>query len=126
MVWSSQVELPKGLLELEERARVKPLFLDGRVFSVYDQLTKEDKKQEGEIIQALRKAFSMSLFEACKTLKAKKWRLRESVNVRLAEIKTLISLMGVSDSSGLIHPELMSMMPEDVNSRMRATPGVDE
>ena len=48
-VWLKQAQLAKSLLKLKDLAVVIPLFLDGPAFTVYDQLSDEDKADATKI-----------------------------------------------------------------------------
>ncbi|QQP40881.1 Uncharacterized protein FKW44_015076, partial [Caligus rogercresseyi] len=96
-VWIKQAELAGTLLGIEDLSVVIPMFMDGKAFSVYDQLGEEEKRDHHRIFDSLRNAFSLGPFAAFEELTRKKWNPGESIEVFLAERKKFISLMGVKD-----------------------------
>ncbi|QQP56627.1 Uncharacterized protein FKW44_001351, partial [Caligus rogercresseyi] len=124
-VWIKQVDIAKDLLGLDDLSRIIPLFLEGNAFAVYDQLSEEGKKDEAVIKQALLNAFSMSKFEAFSELCTKKWEPGVSVDVHLAQVRSLVNLVGKGGMDEVVKVAFVTSLPSGVSSQLQATPKIE-
>ncbi|QQP50304.1 Uncharacterized protein FKW44_011262, partial [Caligus rogercresseyi] len=93
--WLEQVELAKELFEIDNMAKVIPFFMDGEAFEVFKQLAPEDKGVEGKIKDALTRAFAVSKWTAYEEFCGRRWRMDETVEAFLTDLKRLARISGM-------------------------------
>lgn len=96
--WIKKLELVAQLQKVKDLASFLPLFLAGGAFAVYDGLDDGTKADYAKLKQALREAFSVHPLLAYEQFVARRLLPGESVDVFLADLKRLGSLV---DGSGL-------------------------
>lgn len=122
--WLEKFELVCYLRKIEDLHCVVPLRLSGGAFSVYQQISVEDKKEYEKIKSALISAFAVDKFTAYDEFISRKIRPGEAVDVYLSELKRLASIIGnVSDS--VVMCAFVNGLPEQVRRLLRAGSRVD-
>jgi hypothetical protein len=92
--WVQKVELVAKLQKVGNLAAFVPLFLTGGAFAVYQGLDEVTRSDYGRLKSALLAAFSLNAFSAYEQLTTRSLRSGESVDVYLAELSKLQSLIG--------------------------------
>lgn len=117
--WLDKAELICQLRGETELHAVIPLRLTGGAFSVYQQLSAEDKKEHKKVKDALLRAFAVDRFQAYDEYICRKLRQGESVDVYLADLRRLASLFGgVSDTA--LACGFVAGLPERARHALRA------
>ena len=77
-----------------------PLFLDGKAYIVWDELSADDKKNLGAIKDAVVAAFSMMAAQAYQAFCDRRLHFEESVDAYAADLKRLLRLSGEESRRG--------------------------
>ena len=108
--WLEKVELVCQLRDAEITLII-PLRLTDGAFAVYQQLPENTKKKPADLKKALTDAFAADQFTAYDEFIGRKLKVNESVDVFLADLRTLSSLFwGVSDT--VLCCAFVSSLPE--------------
>ena len=67
-----------------------PLFLEGKTFLVWDELSNDEKKDAGRVKSALEAVFSLTHVQAYKCFTKRNLRMDESVDSYAADLKRLL------------------------------------
>ena len=117
--WLDKADLICKLRGETELHTVIPLRLTGGAFSVYQQLSAEEKKDHDKVKDALLRAFAVDRFQAYDEYICRKLRPAESVDVYLADLRRLASLFGgVSDTA--LACGFVAGLPERARHALRA------
>lgn len=117
--WLEKVELVCKIRKISDLAVVIPLRLTGGAFSVYQQLTEDQKKSADDIKKALKFAFGVDSFTAYEQFVKRQIKEGESVDVYLADLKRLCSLFGCSNEK-LLACAFTAGLPDRVKQALRA------
>ena len=124
MEWINKLELVARLQNIENLCTFLPLFLTGGAFNVYQSLSEEDKQDYGRLKKVFVNAFSVDQYTAYEKLKNRKLRMNESVDVYLAELRYLTSLVcrktPLSDCEELIKVAFVSGLPDATKNQLKA------
>ena len=102
--WLEKVELTCRLRSVTELENVIPLRLTGGVFSVYQQLSAEEKRDANKILkEVLCTAFAADKYTAHDQIISRKLRAGESVDVFLSDLSRLAQLFGGLSEKGLTY-----------------------
>lgn len=118
-VWLQKVKLVAELRKLTQLEALIPLYLEGAAFSVYNELSEDDKKVAAKIEECLLRAFAQSMFSAFDTLRSRSWKAGEAVDVYLADLRRLAGLAGIHDEA-FIRCSFVCGLPLDVSVQLRA------
>ena len=121
--WFNKVELVAKLRNVQNLESVVPLFLEGKAFSVYNELSDSRKGKIDDIKTALFQAFSLDAFQAYEQFSRRVW-LDESVDVYLSDLRRLARLANIS-SDVLILRAFVVGLPTVVSRELRATSKLD-
>ena len=88
--WLEKPELVCSLRGIISMETVLPLRPTGGGFTVYQQLTEEDKRDSEKIKFALRTAFAVDSFTAYELFVSRRLQPGETVDVFLAELRRLL------------------------------------
>ena len=110
-VWLKQANLTKSLLKLKDLAVVIPLFLDGPIFAVYDQI--KEKRDADKINLALRTAFACDKFLAYDEFRNRQilfylFSCLLTINLKLIKVHVEIKIVNkeaATKRSTLLHPQ---------------------
>ena len=117
--WLEKLELVCKLRGITELHNVAPLRLTAGAFSVYQQLTSEDKEKYKSIKAALISAFATDKFLAYEQFVARKLRDGEPVDVYLADLRRLAEHFGGIPDDGL-SCAFVAGLPEAARHVLRA------
>ena len=117
--WLKKAKLACSLQGYGDPVTVLPLFLSGPAFTLYDQLTEDNKKSMDEVEKALINAFSLNKFAAYEQFRRRDWHRGETVDTFMAELRRLLSLSNI-DCEELVIQAFIVGLPPDVSGRMRA------
>ena len=96
-----------------------PLHLTDGAFSVYQQLSTEDKRETARVKMALKFAFGLDSFTAYEKFVKRQIKEGESVDVYLADLKRLSSLFGCT-SEKLVSCAFTAGLPDRTKQALRA------
>ena len=117
--WLEKVELTCRLRSVTELENVIPLRLTGGAFSVYQQLSAEEKRDANKIKEVLCTAFAADKFTAYDQFISRKLRGGESVDVFLSDLRRLAQLFGGLSETGLTCA-FVAGLPEGARHTLRA------
>ena len=125
-VWVEKLELVAKLQEVEDMLKFVPLFLSGPAFAVYQQLSDATKKDYGMLKAELTVAFSTNAFASYEQLRSRVLLEGESVDVYLADLRRLVTLMGQRDADPLLRCAFVAGLPEDVAMQLKSTVDINK
>lgn len=123
--WLEKVELVAELQGIDKLETFLPLFLEGPAFSVYKQLGESTKKTYTELKDALLKAFGASSFHAYEQLMNRRLMDGETVDVFLADLVRLTTLIGLEKAEPLIRCAFVLGLPSEVACHVRSVMAVE-
>lgn len=124
-VWVEKLELVARLQRITDKLAFLPLFLSGPAFSVYQQLSEEVRADYDELKKELIKAFSTNPFTSYDQLRSRVLAEGESVDVYLADLRRLVSLMGQTHSDPLLRCVFVTGLPTEVSVQLRSLADVE-
>ena len=124
-VWMRQVKLASELLNVEDAAKIIPLFLEGDAFAIYEDLSEADKKDKTKIEEALVRAFGLDPFRAYEQFSRRTLQSGECVDAYLMDLKRLAGLAKIK-SDALIRVAFTVGLPKRVSTLLRAYSNVNE
>jgi hypothetical protein len=123
--WLEKVEIVCKLIGVTDLASVVPLRLTYGAFAVYQQLAETDKEDFYRIKEALLKAFAVDAFTAYEQFVARKLKHGEAVDVYLAELRRLSTLIGGLPDKA-IACAFVSGLPGEVRRMLRSSTRMDD
>lgn len=123
--WLEKVELVASLQKIEKLENFVPLFLSGSAFAVYKQLPESDRTVYKKLKERLIQAFGSNKFEAYEFLQRRVLESGETVDVFVADLKRLVSLMGQSEPEPLLKCAFVSGLPNDVAVQLKSISAVE-
>ena len=117
--WVSKIKLVAKLQKIEDISSFLPLYLEGPAYAIYDQLSDADKLDITKIEAVILTAFEHDRFKAYELFKKRIWKVGESVDVYLADLKQLAKAALV-DSLAVIYLAFITGLPSDVSTALRA------
>ena len=117
--WLAKVELVCKLREISDLSMVIPLRLTGGAFSVYQQLSDDEKKDAEAVKRALKCAFGLDSFSAYEKFTKRQIKDGESVDVYLADLKRLSSLFSCNNEK-VVACAFTAGLPDRVKQALRA------
>ena len=124
--WLKKVKLVARLRSIDDLATVIPLFLEGPAFALFDQIAEKDQGDAAQIEKVLLQAFAQDQFSAYESFRQRNWVAGETVDVYLADLRRLASLVGVGTDERLILSAFVVGLPQDVSAQLRASSQVDQ
>ena len=121
--WLEKVKLVAKLKEVKKLAAFIPLYLEAEAFSVYNQLSAEDKDDENKIEQALLSAFACDLYKAYDSLRQRCLKDGESVDAFVADLRRLARMAKVEHDQ-VIQSAFVCGLPYDVSNTLRSSSGI--
>lgn len=120
--WLSKFETIAALKEIVELHKVVPLFLTGAAYAVYEQLSEAERSSYNGIKSALLTAFSADPFRAYAMLKERRLAPGEAVDVYLADVRKLVSLMRLPPTAGepLVRCAFVEGLPSECRVQLMA------
>lgn len=123
--WIRKLELVAQLQNLDHLENYLPLFLSAGAFAVYEALDDAVKKDYSKLKSALMSAFSMNCFVAYEQLMSRRLDSAEAVDVFLADIRRLASLVCPNPPEALIKCAFVCGLPAAVKSQLQAVAALD-
>ena len=121
--WLNKLELVAKLRGLDRLENVIPLFLEGSAYSLYTELSEEDKQSEQAIKRRLVEAYGVNPYQAYEQFIRRVWR-DEPVDTYLTDLRRLARLADVA-SDGLIKKAFVVGLPRAVSRELRASSKMD-
>lgn len=123
--WIEKLELVANLQKIEDLISFLPLFLTGAAFAVYKQLSEEDKKDYPKLKAALLLAFGVNSYVAYEQLQRRMYQEGEAVDVYLADLKRLVTLMGQTTPEPLLKCAFMAGLPSNISVQLKSVAAVE-
>ena len=124
--WVEKLELVAALQNVSDLKSFMPLFLSGPAFAVYKQLTEEEKADYVKMKAALLSAFGVNCYVAYEQLQRRVLQENEPVDVYLADLRRLVSLMGQGAAEPLLKCAFMAGLPPDVSIQLKSVAAVEK
>ena len=121
--WLNKLELVSKLRNITDLESVIPLFLEGSAYSLYAELSDEDKKSVEAIKTKLIEAYGVNPYQAYEQFVRRVWR-DEPVDVYLTDLRRLARMADVA-SEGLIKKAFVVGLPSAVSRELRASSKID-
>jgi len=99
----------------------RPLFLTGGAFAVFQGLRQSSQTKYDEMKKALLSAFSMRRFQTYETFVARRVRVGESVDVYLADLSRIASMMSPNPGEEWLTCAFVCGLPTEMKSQLQAT-----
>lgn len=119
--WIKKLELVAQLQKVKDLVSFLPLFLSGGAFAVYDSLDNGTKADYNKLKCALREAFSVHPLLAYEQFIARRLLPGESVDVFVADLRRLGSLVDSGLSEDWIKCAMVNGLPETVRQQLKAS-----
>jgi hypothetical protein len=123
--WVKKLELVAKLQKIGDLEDFLPLFLSGGAFAVYEGLDDQEKQDYTKLKAALTKAFSINHLGAKEEFISRKLREGESVDVYLADLRRLGSLVSVDGSEDWVKWAFISGLSRGVKQVLTAACGLE-
>lgn len=124
--WLDKLELVAKLQKIDDLTSFLPLFLVGPAFAVYKQLAEATRNDYTELKKALLSAFGVNCYAAYNQLQRRVLQDGEGVDIYLADLRRLVTLMGQKDPEPLLKCAFMSGLPDDVSVQLKSMAAVEE
>ena len=118
--WLDKLELVADLQGLKEKEKVVPLFLTGGAFAVYKSIPVADRGDYAKVKTALSLAFSCDSTVAYEELIQRRLKVGEAVDVYLADINRLATIVDAAMPENLVKCAFIAGMPDEVKKQLRA------
>ena len=124
--WIEKLELVAKLQKIEDLKSFLPLFLNGAAFAVYKQLPDSDKADYEKLKAGLLLAFGVNCYSAYDQLQQRVLEEGETVDVYLADIRRLVTLIGQSNAEPLIKCAFMAGLPSTLSIQLKSVAAVEK
>lgn len=122
--WLAKLKLGAELKEVNDIGKILPLFLEGRAFHVYQQLSEDDKKKEVAIVNALRQSFGLTPCAAYAQFTARVLSNDESLDDYLTDLRRLaVCIVGKDGGERFVACQFLSGLPIQMQDSVRAMHG---
>ena len=125
-VWCDKLELVAKLQKIEELKTFIPLFLSGPAFAVYKQLANDVQDDYDQLKSELLVAFGTNSFCAYEELQRRVLADDETVDVYLADLRRLVSLVGQKDAEPILRCAFVAGLPADVAIQLKSITAVEK
>lgn len=123
--WLDKLELVAKLQDVSCLETFVPLFLSGSAFAVYKQLSDEEKGQYDLVKSRLIQAFGVNKFVAYEQLQRRVLQDNESVDVYVADLRRLVSLIGQTEADPLLKCAFVAGLPSSVSVQLKSVAAVE-
>ena len=123
--WCEKLELVAGLQKISDLQSFLPLFLEGPAFAVYKQLGSTVQGDYEQLKEALLLAFGQNSFSAYEQLKGRILQDNETVDVYIADLKRLATLMGQGNAEPLLRCAFISGLPAATATQLKSVVAVE-
>ena len=123
--WLDKLELVAKLQNVPCLETFVPLFLSGSAFAVYKQLSDEEKGQYELVKGRLIQAFGVNKFVAYEQLQRRVLQENESVDVYVADLRRLVSLVGQTEAEPLLKCAFVAGLPTSVSVQLKSVSVVE-
>ena len=123
--WSNKLELVAKLQNVADLATFMPLFLSGPAFSVYRQLSEDIKSDYSKLKSELQTVFCESGFSAYDQLRSRVLKEGEAVDVYIADLRRLLSLIGQNTPEQLLKCAFVAGLPIDIATQLKSIAAVE-
>ena len=114
------------LQKIEDLKSFLPLFLNGAAFAVYKQLPDSDKADYEKLKAGLLLAFGVNCYSAYDQLQQRVLEEGETVDVYLADIRRLVTLIGQSNAEPFIKCAFMAGLPSTLSIQLKSVAAVEK
>lgn len=128
--WIEKLRYAAKLKNIEDVTPLFPLFLEGRAFQAFQQLSENSRKNEASIIRALQLSFGTTPCSAYEKFRMCDSRDFESLDLFMAELKKLA--LCISEKSQLalfdekwVACQFLHGLPADIQQTVRAANGAE-
>lgn len=123
--WIEKLELVAKLQGITDLKTFLPLFLNGAAFAVYKQLPEHETSDYARLKAALLQAFGVNCYAAYEMLQRRVLQEGETVDVYLAEIRKLVTLIGIGNVEPLLKCAFMAGLPSDIAVQLKSVAAVE-
>ena len=123
--WIEKLELVATLQNITDLKTFLPLFLSGPAFAVYKQLAASDKEDYNNLKAALLVAFGVNSYAAYEQLQRRVLQDGETVDVYLADLRRLVTLVGQSNPEPILKCAFMAGLPSDIVVQLKSVAAVE-
>lgn len=123
--WVEKLELVAKLQKITDLQDFLPLFLSGSAFAVYKQLPDDDREDYDKLKAALLLAFGVNSYAAYEQLQRRVYQDSETVDVYLADLRRLVTLIGQTHADPLLKCAFMAGLPADVAVQLKSVAAVE-
>lgn len=123
--WLEKLELVAKLQKITEQKTFLPLFLAGPAFAVYQQLSDAVKDDYKKLKEELTLAFGVNSFRAYELLQRRVYLETETVDVYLADVRRLVTLMGQTAPEPLLKCAFVAGLPADVSVQLKSIVAIE-
>ena len=123
--WLEKLELVAKLQKVGEKKSFLPLFLVGPAFAVYQQLSDEVKNSYSRLREELTLAFGVDSFRAYEMLQKRVFQEGETVDVYLADLRRLVTLIGQKAPEPLLKCAFVAGLPAEVSVQLKSIVAVE-
>lgn len=124
--WVEKLEMVAALQNVSDLKNFLPLFLKGPAFAVYKQINDADKADYQKVKGALLSAFGTNCFVAYELLQRRVLQDGESVDVYLADLKRLTTLMGQGSADPLLKCAFVAGLPADIAGQLKSIVAIEK
>lgn len=124
--WSDKLELVAKLQKINDLHDFVPLFLSGAAFAVYQQLSEDVKKDYGLLKAELVQAFGVNCFTAYESLQSRKYVDGETVDVYMADLRRLVTLVGQPNPESMLKCAFVSGLPVEVAIQLKSIVAIEK
>jgi hypothetical protein len=124
--WVEKLELVAKLQKIESLENFLPLFLSGAAFAVYKQLSADDKESYDKLKAELVLAFGVNSYAAYEQLQRRVFQEGETIDVYLADLKRLVTLMEQTNAEPLLKCAFMAGLPSDISVQLKSVAAVEK
>eukprot|EP00117_Sycon_ciliatum_P011312 scpid18689/ scgid1770/ Gag-Pol polyprotein; Matrix protein p10; p20; Capsid protein p25; Nucleocapsid protein p14; Protease p15; Reverse transcriptase/ribonuclease H p90; Integrase p46 len=110
--WDTEEKLMKRL----------PLFLESDALLVYSKMPTDDKKDKAKVVDVMKKTFGVSPGDAYRQFSSRRYRLDETPEAYVADLRRLLSAAGHSgdgDDNAVIIEQLLAGLPVHLERQIR-------
>lgn len=125
-LWVERLELVAQLQNIKDKLQFPPSFLSRSAFAVYQQLLEEAKADCNCLKEKLTAAFSCNSFVTYEQLCDGVLQEGEAVDVYLADLRQLVSLMGQRDPDPVLRCAFVSALPAEVSIHWKSMAGLEK
>jgi hypothetical protein len=119
--WLQKFELVARIQKISDLEDYIPLFLSGGAFAVYQGLSDADKGSYASVKRSLTAAFTVGPFKAYEELMIRRLLVGESVDVFLADITRLATLVAGAPDENWLKCAFVHGLPDVIKAQLQAS-----